>query len=543
MKRLTGIVMAVVCILCQVTAGSAPAERPNIVLILADDLGYSDISPYGGEIRTPNLQRLSDRGIRFRNFYNTSRCCPTRASLLTGLYPHQAGIGHMTSEDEDQRFDYGHTSYQGSLNRHCVTLGEALHQAGYRTLMAGKWHVGTFRGMWPRDRGFDRFYGLIRGASNFYKPARDKMLTLDDTPVPLPLPEDYYTTDAFTQHAIEFVEEAARDYANQPFFLYLAYTSPHWPLQAPDKYVTHYRKYYEQGWTALRPRRLKQVIEAGVLPDTCGLSADVAPAWSELSEPKRKEMAHRMALYAGMVEAMDENIGRLMASLKKLNKADNTLIVFLSDNGGCAEGGMLGSNNGRLLGTREGYFLTLGEAWANYCNTPFEKYKHYATEGGIRTPCIAYWPAGIRTQGQWIDQVGGIVDFMPTFLELAGHDYPQTYRGSTLVPLAGKSLVGALKGDAPQPRDMFFEHEGHKGVIQGDWKLVSLHNRPWRLHHRLKDPVELNDLSHEEPGRTQRMIEAWNAWAQEVGVLPWPAKRPQGYTPPFRPYPVDLGRE
>jgi arylsulfatase len=521
-------------------AAEPAAQRPNIILILADDLGYSDISPYGGEVRTPNLERLAENGIRFRNFYNTARCCPSRASLLTGLYPHQAGIGHMTSEEVEQDYDYGYPEYQGCLNRNGLTLGEALREAGYRTLVAGKWHVGTFRGMWPRDRGFDRFYGLIRGASNFYQPEPDKMLTLDDTPVKLPVPDDYYTTDAFTDQAIGFVDEAVKKHAGQPFFLYLAYTSPHWPLQAPEKYVEHYRKYYEQGWDTLRPLRLKQVIASGVVPAGCGPSAVVAPAWDSLPEPKRREMAHRMALYAGMVEAMDENIGRLLAKLEQLGVRDNTLIVFLSDNGGCAEGGMLGGGKARQLGTKEGYFLTLGEAWANYCNTPLEKYKHYTTEGGIRTPFIVSWPKGIKARGQWTDQVGCIMDFMPTFLDLAKHDYPSTYAGNTLVPLSGKSLVPALTGGAPEPREIFFEHEGNKAVIDGEWKLVATYDQSWRLHHLPDDPSELKDLSKVEPERFKAMCVAWADWANRTGVRQWPVTRKSDYQPPHRDYPVKL---
>lgn len=524
-----------------ICSNAPAAPRPNIILILADDLGYSDISPYGGEVRTPNLQTLADNGVRFRNFYNTARCCPTRASLLTGLHPHEAGIGLMTSEDEKQNYDLGHESYTGYLNRNGITLAEALKGAGYRTLMAGKWHVGTFRGMWPRDRGFDRFYGIVRGASNFFKPEKDKLLTLDDEPVDLnSLPDDYYTTTAFTDHAIEFVQEAVRDYPDQPFFLYLAYTAPHWPLQAPEKYVEHYRKLYEQGWDALRPKRIEGVIRAGVIPSGTPVSDSVAPRWDSLPEAKRREMAHRMALYAGMIEAMDENIGRLLAELRKLGVYDDTLIVFLSDNGGCAEGGMLGSNNGHLLGTKEGYFLTLGEAWANYANIPFDKYKHFTAEGGIRTPFIAHWPKGISARGKWSDQIGGIVDFMPTFLALAGAKYPASYDGHNLLPIEGINLAPALTGAPPKPRKLFFEHEGNKAIFDGDWKLVSTHGEKWRLHNLRKDPTEKNDLSSTQADRAESMRREWRSWADRVGVLAWPAKRRAGYTPPERQYPVQL---
>lgn len=518
-------------------SGFAADPRPNIIVILADDLGYSDISPFGGEVRTPNLQFLANNGLRFRNFYNTARCCPSRASLLTGLAPHQAGIGLMTSEEKKQEYDYGTPSYEGFLNRNCVTLAEALKGAGYRTMMAGKWHVGSYEGMWPRDRGFDRFYGIIRGAMNYYQPTPETKLTLDDKVVPLPVPPNFYSTTAFTDHAIDFLEEAVTRHRDQPFFLYLAYNAPHWPLQAPAKYVAHYRSLYAQGWDVLRPKRMEGVIKAGVVPPGTRMSPGIAPAWSSLKPPKQKEMAERMATYAAMVEIMDENIGRVLATLKSLGVQDNTLILFFSDNGGCAEGDMLGSKNGHLLGTKEGYFLTLGAAWANYCNTPFQKFKHFTMEGGMRSPFIACWPDGIKQKGGWSNQIGTIIDLMPTFLDLARGTYPEKNGETKTVPLTGISLVPALKGGAPQPRKAYFEHEGNKAAFDGDWKLVQTFNQPWKLIDIRKDPVESNDLSQSDPPRVAAMAKAWQDWADNAGVLPWPAKKPPGYTPPPRVFP------
>lgn len=503
----------------------AAAPRPNIVLILADDLGYSDISPFGGEIRTPNLQSLADHGLRFRNFYNSARCCPSRASLLTGLAPHQAGVGHMAKGASPKEIARN-PPYQGFLNQNCVTLAEALRLAGYRTLMAGKWHVGPDAGMRPRDRGFDRFYGIIAGASNYYQPGADKLLMLDDEPVKLPVPANFYFTDAITDHAIDFLTEAVDRHRHQPFFLYLAYTAPHFPLQAPEKYVAPYRKLYSQGWDALRPKRMAGVIKAGVVPEGTQMSPGVAPRWDSLPPAKRREMAERMATYAGMVEAMDAGIGRVLAALKRLGVADDTIIFFLSDNGGNAEGGMLGSDNGELLGTKKGYFLTLGEAWANCCNTPFQQFKHYTGEGGVRTPFIASWPKGIQKTGGWSDQVGAVTDFMPTLLDLAGGAYPAANGENKTLPLAGIDLVPALRGEPAKPRQAFFEHEGNKAVIDGDWKLTQKLGEPWRLTNLRADPVELDDRSGADPARTEAMRKAWKSWANSVGVLqPWPKKK------------------
>ena len=392
-------------------AASAPQDRPNIIIILADDMGYSDIGCYGGEIKTPNLDRLASNGIRFTQFYCAARCCPTRASLLTGLYPHQAGIGHMTSEDAKQTFDYGYPGYHGYLNRNCVTIAEVLRPAGYRTLMAGKWHVGTFEGMWPLDRGFDRYYGLIRGASNYFKPAPDKLLMRGRTPIKPP--DDFYATDNYTDAAVEFVNEALDD-AGKPFFLYLAYTSPHWPLHAHAEDVAKYRGTYKVGWDAVRKARLERMVDMGLIRPEWALTDRDAPAWTEIPAKKQDEMDHRMAIYAAQVDRMDQNIGRVVKTLEQRGALDNTLILFLSDNGACAEGRMLGGGPKEMLGKPEGWVLSYGQAWANASNTPFKRYKHWVHEGGISTPLIAHWPARITDRGAFRRTPGHLVDLMAT---------------------------------------------------------------------------------------------------------------------------------
>ncbi len=324
--RIIATILVSVCAL-------AAAERPNIVIMMADDMGFSDIGCYGGEIETPNLDRLAGNGLRFTQFYNSGRCCPTRASLLTGRHPHQAGIGHMTSEG-DQRFDLGYPGYRGRLNRESVTIAEVLKPAGYKTLMAGKWHVGTYAGMWPVDRGFERYFGVVRGASNFFLPRPDKLLSLDHTPV---VPdENFYTTDRFTDYAIEFVSEADQADDNQPFFLYLTYTAPHWPMHAWPEDVKKYRGKYANGWDRLREDRLARMRKMGLIKPGWQLSGHDRLRWDILPEATRDEMDHRMAIYAAMVDRLDQNIGRFVETLAKLGELDNTLLLFLVDNGGCA---------------------------------------------------------------------------------------------------------------------------------------------------------------------------------------------------------------
>ena len=513
-------------------AGAADApggERPNIIVILADDMGFSDIGCFGGEIETPNLDRFAAGGMRFTQAYSCARCCPTRASLLTGLYPHQAGIGHMTNE-ADRRFDYGHPSYRGDLTWNSVTLAEVLGAAGYHTYMAGKWHVGTPRGMWPRDRGFEHYFGIIRGACNYFKPGPDKLLTLEDTPVE-EVPEDFYTTNAFTNHAIRFIEAQTDD---APFFLYLAYNAPHWPLNALPEDVEKYRQRYGEGWDALREERFKRQREMGMATEAWRLSPRDArvPPWSKLPERRREELALRMALYAAQVDRMDQNIGRLADMLEKSGKLDNTLILFLSDNGACAEGKKFGGGPAKQLGTKEGYFLTYGRGWANASNTPFQRYKHWVHEGGIASPMIAHWPKGMKSalRGGICREAVHLIDFMPTLAEVANAEYPEEFGGHRIPPMEGRPLSPLLRGEAPEPRTLFWEHEGNRAVRQGKWKLVSAHARgdkQWHLYDLETDRSELNDLKKRHPERAHDLAARYAAWAERCGVLPWPVeKRP-----------------
>lgn len=508
----------------------AQDKRPNILLIMADDMGYSDIGCYGGEIETPNLDRLAAEGVRFSQFYNNARCCPSRASLMTGLYPHQTGIGHMTNDPEDSTaFNYGLPSYTGDLNFQSVTIAEVLKGAGYQTLMTGKWHLGYHdRNKWPLQRGFDKYYGILAGASNFFTPEGPRGLTLMNDPV-APAGTDFYITDAFTDYAIRFMQESQQE-SDAPFFLYVAYTSPHWPLNALAADVAKYRGTYKTGWKKLRRERFERMQRMGVIDgEVTQLSADDGADWDALSEEQQDEMDLRMAIYAAQVDRMDQNIGRIIEALEMSGELENTLIFFLSDNGACAEGGLLGGGKKEILGGREGYFLTYGQSWANASATPFRTYKHWIHEGGIGTPLIVHWPKtiGQRLQGNFTDQYGFLQDIMATAVDVAGADYPARYNGQSITPLEGRSMLHVLQGkDAPIHHEpIFWEHEGNGAVRLGNFKLVKAYvpGNPsnWELYDISKDRSELNDLANAMPDVVTRLSAYYEQWQQKNGVLPY----------------------
>jgi len=529
MRTLLGLILAG-------CAAAQEAPRPNLVVVMVDDMGWSDVGCFGGEVETPHLDRLAAGGLRLTQFYSTGRCCPTRASLLTGLYAHQVGIGHMTNEDLRQQHDLGTPAYRGNLSPASATLAEVLRGAGYRTLMAGKWHVGTFDGMWPTDRGFERYYGIVRGASNLWRPAPDKLLLDQDTPIEPPA--DFYSTDSFTDAAIRFIEEADEEDDARPFFLYLSHTAPHWPLHAHGADVARYRWRYTEGWAPLRQARMARAREVGIVTDAWPLTPTDAPAWEDLEAAKRDELDLRMALYAAQVDRVDQAMGRLVRTLERLGELDDTLLLFFSDNGACAEGGKLGGGPVAQLDSREGYWLTVGGGWANASNTPFRRYKHWVHEGGIASPTIAHWPNGIAARGAVLPQLGHLIDLMPTFVELSGARYPAERKGERVPPMEGTSLVPALTGAEPFERGpVFWEHEGNRAVRDGSWKLVARHKGPWELYDLASDRTETRDLAAAHPERVAAMTARYDAWAERCGVLPWKPKRVEGYTPPERTYP------
>ena len=513
-------------ILLGLVFGSQPgraADRPNIVIVMVDDMGFSDIGCYGSEIKTPNLDQLASNGLRFKQFYNTGRCCPTRASLMTGLHPHQAGIGHMT-ETPERPSPLENEPYQGYLNQQCVTLAQVLKRANYHTLMTGKWHLAYHRKEgWPLQRGFDKYFGIISGASHYVKPDKKRGLTYMNDPVEAP--EGFYVTDAFTDYACQFIEESLEE-ESKPFFLYLAYNAPHWPLQAKPKDLAKYEGKYLNGWESLSEERLSRQQRMGLIDPDWTPASHEGPDWESLTEDQKTILDLRMAAYAGCIDSVDQNIGKLVSKLKDLGQFDNTVFFFLSDNGACAEGGILGSGNEEsirnALSTSGTAGPRCGRAWANASNTPFRLYKHFVHEGGMATPLIVHWPEGIASErrGSWVESMGYLPDFMPTCIELAGGAYPSHFAGHEIKGHAGESLVPLLKeGDRPvHTGPVFWEHEGNRALREGDWKLVWSRDGPWELYNLDSDRTEANNLVAEYPRRTSDMKRRWEGWARRTGV-------------------------
>ncbi|MFN7926846.1 MAG: arylsulfatase [Blastocatellia bacterium] len=535
-------------------------SRPNIIVILADDLGYSDLSCYGSEIQTPNLDGLAKNGLRFTQFYNSARCCPTRASLLTGLYPHEAGVGLMTADAGEK-----YPGYRGAIQPYTVTLAEVLKGAGYRTAMSGKWHVGDK--VSPIERGFDDFYGFTRGYGVDSFDERMMIRLPEGKPKRTYKPGEYYATDAITDHALDFLGEARK--TKQPYFLYVAFQSPHFPVQSRADDAAPYAKTYAQGWDKLREERLARMKRLGSVSKNTPLTPRSAihrpeiaqrlgsmtadgnnPAWETLPAERRADLAGRMKAYAGMIAGMDRNIGRLLADLKQSGELDNTLILFLSDNGACAEwepfgfdmpqpanvtagtGINMGTPNlpnvlhqGPQLNAMGGAdsWFSYGSAWANLSNTPWRMYKHYSHEGGISSPLILHWPGGIKTRGQWRTQPGHIVDVMATLVDVAGAPYPNERAGVTVLPMEGVSLRPAF-ANQPLARKapLFFEHDGSRAVRDGKWKLVAKVGGDWELYDIEADRTELNNLAVKQPDKVKALAAQWQAWAQRTHVLPRP---------------------
>lgn len=532
MKNLIFLVLTIVFFISckQKNINTSVDKRPNIILILSDDMGYSDLEPYGGEISTPNLNDLADEGLKFTQFYNTARCCPSRASLMTGCYPHQAGIGHMTNTPNNKdEYNYGVPEYQGKLSSNTITIAEVLRESGYSTMMSGKWHLSFHdKNQWPMQRGFDKFYGFIAGAGNYFKPEAPRNIYEGNKIIDI-IDEDYYTTDNFTDKAIEYIDTAKYKNKEKPFFLYLAYNAPHWPLQAPKEDVDKYRGKYILGWENLRLQRYNRMKEMGLIDSLWNLSHDDIVSWDSLSEDKKKEMDLRMSIYAAMIDRMDQNIGRLVAYLKARNLYDNTIIMFLNDNGACAEFDELGSGPKDQLETKEGYALTYGKAWANASNTPYRMYKHWVHEGGIATPFIVHWPKGISKdiKGSIVNQYGFLPDIMATCLDLAETEQPKEYNGHKITQHSGKSLKPLFSGVSKQihPEPIFWEHEGNKAVRLGKYKLVQEWNENnknnWELYDLEKDRTETNNIIAKMPDKANNMIAMYNEWATRIKVLPW----------------------
>lgn len=530
-------------------------KRPNIIVILADDLGYSDLGCYGGEIHTPNLDKLASEGLRFSNFYNASRSCPTRASLLTGLYQHQAGIGRMT-------FNQNLPGYQGTLSKNAVTIAEMLKSSGYNTAMVGKWHISETKlesdqtewlnhkvthpyfadiNSYPTHRGFDKYYGIIYGVADYFDPFS---LVNQDTPVN-EVPKDYYITNALADTAIAYVNTYAKD--NRPFFMYLAFTAPHWPLHALPEDIKKYEEVYKPGWDFIRNERYERIKKLHIFGDANNFLSPRFPNDDWDKNPNKEWDARAMTVHAAMVDRMDQEIGELIKTLKMNGQYENTLILFLSDNGASSEmcQNFIKGKNDRPDQTRDGRqiiypknkkdalpgeettFSSIGPVWANVSNTPFRFWKAKSYEGGICTPFIAHWPDGImKNVGKVIPAQGHVIDIMATCIDLARAKYPEIYNGNKIIPLEGQSLLPIFKkGKRAGHEYLGFEHINERAFIGKDgWKIVkrSDNNSKWELYNLNSDRSEMIDLASKYPEKISKMVKEYKKWAKRCLVVPAP---------------------
>ncbi|MFD8531113.1 arylsulfatase [Streptosporangium canum] len=506
--------------------------EPNIIVILADDLGFSDLGCYGGEISTPNLDRLGRSGVRLSQFYNTARCSPSRASLLTGRDPHETGIGILTEDDRPH-------GYPGTMSAVHPTMAERFQAAGYATCLSGKWHLSsdtrTPNNSWPTRRGFDEFYGILPGADDYFHP---RNLTHGEQRQPVPT-DDYYFTDAISDHAANWVREQSR-----PFFLYLAYTAPHWPLHAREEDIAEYADVYTEGWDALREKRMERIRAEGLLDPDVRMSEphNGVPPWSDAAHPEWE--ARRMSVYAAQVTAMDRGIGRVLDALAEGGKLHDTLVLFLADNGGCAEDlppdgsprfrqrqptiqlngePMKIGNTSDISPGDASTFASYGPCWSTLSNTPFRYHKRWTHEGGIASPFIAHWPGGLLADGSVRHHPFQLTDILPTVLDAAGVPAPEG-RGISMLP----ALRG---GPESEPHRLYWEHIGNGAIRDGDWKLVRTAEGCWELYDLSVDRTELDDRAGADPERVAALAQAWQEWADRVGVLPWPAWRSGDPTP------------
>ncbi|MDC0936527.1 arylsulfatase [Pirellulales bacterium] len=542
---------------------STANQPPNIVIIMADDMGYSDIGCYGSEIETPHLDQLAAEGLRYTQFYSTSRCCPTRACLLTGLYPHQAGVGGMMN-------DAGVEGYRGDLNRNCVTIAEVLGAAGYATFMSGKYHVTKQtkpkgpedKYNWPLQRGFDRFYGTITGAGSFWDPStlvRDNTMITPATDSEYQPDEPFYYTDAISDNACRFVRQHSGD---SPLFMYVAYTCAHWPMHARPRDTAKYRGRYDAGYEPIRLARFERMKQLGVVAADAELSPAAAD-WKDV-EDKAWEVAC-METYAAMIDNMDQGVGRIIQTLRQTGRLENTVIVYLQDNGGCHEAGGRGMalnprddkpslpvvppdqqhyfgawpkqtrdgwpvRTGRVMPGADDTFIGYGRAWANVSNTPFREYKHWVHEGGIATPLIVHWPQGFAARGESRHQPSHLIDLMASFVDLADASYPTEYREQSITPMEGCSLVPTFTNQPIERESLYWEHMGNRAIRSGKWKLVAkgAHRQDevdWELYDIEADRSELHNLAETYPERVATLASQWRAYAERARVIPWPPKK------------------
>lgn len=543
-----------------VAAQTAPADqskkRPNVVLILADDLGWSDTGAFGSEIETPNINKLAASGKKFTHFYNTARCCPSRACLLTGLYPHEAGVGHML-------WPTGYPGYSTRLSSESVTMAEVLHDSGYGTYMAGKWHLAERQPDpadptgWPLQRGFDKFYGTLAGYGSYFDPAtlcRGNTYITPENDADYK-PDLFYYTDAISDNAVKFMEEHEKAEADKPFFMYVAYTAAHWPLMVPEDTLSKYKGKYDAGYQAIRDKRYERLVDLGLVDDVKTSSPTVGD-WDAVKNKQWE--ARRMEAFAAVIDRMDQGIGKILKHLEEAGELDNTIVLYIQDNGGCDEEFFqnnhkkpanvhkmgpdelqtrtlppMQTRDGKVVRTGEEVmagpadsFLGYGPGWANVSNTPLRKFKRFTYEGGISTPLIVHWPAGIgNPHGQLVPNPSHLIDIMPTLVELTGAKYPTERNGNKIQPMEGESLVPLLTGNGTFHRDepIFWEHEGSRAVRNGKWKIVADEYKPWELYDISVDRGETNNLADEHPEIVKEMAAAWDSYKKRARVEPYGA--------------------
>ena len=562
-KKATLFAFAFFCLTItqQVNSQQKNKQQPNIIVILSDDMGYSDIGCFGSEIRTPNIDKLASRGLRFTQFYNTARCSPSRAALLTGLYPHQAGMGHLSSDNYPTI-----PGYVDDLSKNAVTMAEVLGKAGYATYMTGKWHISknlSDKGdlsNWPIQRGFQRFFGTLNGSGSYYDPG-----TLTSNNTFIAPGKDFYYTNAISDTAVKYIKENPKQ---KPFFLYVAYTAGHWPLHAPENEIQKYKGVYDKGWDILREQRFNRLKKAGIISANCVLTPRGVeiPEWKD--EPLKDWQIRRMQVFAAMVDIMDQGIGKIITTLEQKGILDNTIIFYMQDNGGCAETQgtdqpevqptaeqaklkpfsydsvftgkkPLYSRDGRWVRNGIGVmpgdantFSTYGMEWANVSNTPYRLYKHWTHEGGIATPLVVHWPKGIIKKGEIRNQPGHLIDIMATCLAITGVQYPTKFNGNEIQPFEGKNLVPAFNNLPIVRKFIFWEHEGNRAIRTGNWKLVSTlttlkkftaaDENKWELYDLQKDPSELNNLATKFPEKVKELAQLWEQEAIRTKAKPWP---------------------
>lgn len=487
------------------------SEKPNIILISADDLGWSDIGCYGSEVQTPNLDKLGEGGMRFTNFHNTSKCFPSRACLLTGVYAQQSNY---------------HRNHLNPITN-ALTLGEVLRTAGYRTLWSGK-HHGLEN---PVTRGFDRYYGLKDGACNYFNPGEQRpgegaparkgipgnktqrWWCIDSAMFHPYTPEekDFYTTDYFTKYAVGWLEEYKNE--EKPFFLYLAYNAPHDPLMAWPEDIAKYEGKYDTGYAPVREARYKKQLQMGLIDETYKLSEATYQNWEELPDSVKKEEIRKMEVYAAMIDRMDQNIGKLIAKLKEIGKIENTLIMFVSDNGASAEMVRISDDYGEI-GTMTRW-SSLGGDWANVGNTPFRYYKNYSFEGGINTPFIAYWPGKVKPNS-FSEFPGHFIDFMATLVDITGATYPAEFKNEPVTPMQGQSLLPVFMGEkAERKNPLFWEWRRGQAMYYNSYKIVREGlDKPFELYDIENDPTETINLAlenQEKVAEMEKMFEEWKS--------------------------------